>query len=82
MYLSTIKVLQTIKKLWRTQDFGIEIHSGEITRRRLKQVLSFLHTVLLLDLIYMIMFLPIIVELSQTVWELWPAEDFGFRGNK
>ena len=28
------------------------------------------------------MFLPIIIKLSQTVWELWPAEDFGFRGHK
>ena len=25
--------------------------------------------------------LPNIIKLSQTVWELWPAQDFGFRGN-
>ena len=24
--------------------------------------------------------LPNIIKLSQTVWELWPAQDFGFRG--
>ena len=23
-----------------------------------------------------------IIKLSQTVWELWPAQDFGFRGDK
>ena len=28
------------------------------------------------------MFLPIIIKLSQRVWELWPAEDFGFRAHK
>ena len=22
------------------------------------------------------------IKLSQTVWELWPAQEFGFRGNK
>ena len=25
--------------------------------------------------------LPNIIKLSQTVWELWPAQDFGFRGD-
>ena len=25
--------------------------------------------------------LPNMIKLSQTVWELWPAEDFGFRGD-
>ena len=28
------------------------------------------------------MFQPNIIKLSQTVWELWPAQDFGFRGDK
>ena len=28
------------------------------------------------------MSLPKIIELSQTVWELWPAQDFGIRGDK
>ena len=23
-----------------------------------------------------------IIKLSKTVWELWPAQDFGFRGDK
>ena len=26
-------------------------------------------------------FLPNIIKLSQTVWELWPAQNFGFRGD-
>ena len=25
--------------------------------------------------------LPNIIKLSQTGWELWPAQDFGFRGD-
>ena len=25
--------------------------------------------------------LPYIIKLSQIVWELWPAQDFGFRGD-
>ena len=25
--------------------------------------------------------LPNIIKLSQTVWELWPAQDFGFKGD-
>ena len=27
------------------------------------------------------MSLPKIIKLSQTVWELWPAQDFGIRGD-
>ena len=28
------------------------------------------------------MSLPNIIKLSQTLWELWPAQDFSFRGDK
>ena len=28
------------------------------------------------------MFVPTIIKLYQTLWELWPAQDFGFRGDK
>ena len=28
------------------------------------------------------MSLPKIIKLSQTVWELWPAQDFDIRGDK
>ena len=31
---------------------------------------------------YSCLSLPKIIQLSQTVWELWPAQDFGFRGDK
>ena len=50
---------------------GLEIGSGEITRKkRTKQELSFLQVILLFDLIYV----PIkYCQLSQTVWELWLA---------
>ena len=48
-----------------------EHSSGEL----IKQELSFLHATLLLDLIY------VSIILSQTVWELQPAQDFGFRGD-
>ena len=71
-----IKIFQTIKKLWSAQEFGIEIHSGEITRKRIEQELSFLHATLLLDLICIPTYF---VKLSQIVWELWPAQDFYFR---
>ena len=27
------------------------------------------------------MSLPKIIKLSQTVWKLWPAQDFGIRGD-
>ena len=74
-----IKIFQTMKKLWHAQEFGLEICLGEVTRRRPKQQLSFLHASSYLT---WYMFLPIIIKLSQTVWELWPAEDFGFRGHK
>ena len=28
------------------------------------------------------MFLPNIMKSSLTIWELWPEQDFGFRGDK
>ena len=47
-----IRIFQTIKKLRSAQEFSLEISSGEITRKRTEQELSFLHATLLLDLIY------------------------------
>ena len=47
-----IKIFQNIKKLWSAQEFGWEIHSGEITRIRMEQKFSFLHANFLLDMIY------------------------------
>ena len=60
--------------------FGLEFCSGEVTRRRPKQVMSFLHAVLLLDLIY------VPTNYYQNYLKQYgsygPAEDFGFRGYK
>ena len=47
-----IRIFQTIKKLQSAEEFGLEICSGETTRKRTEQVLSFLHVTLQLDLIY------------------------------
>ena len=47
-----IKIFQTIKKLRSAQEFGLEIHSGEITWKKEKKELSFLHVIFLLDLMY------------------------------
>ena len=47
-----IKKFQTIKKLWCAQEFGIEIRSRDIIRRRKNQELFSLHAIFLLDLIY------------------------------
>ena len=52
MPLPSIKIFQTIKKLWSAQEFGLEIHSGEITRKRTEQELPFFHATLLLELNY------------------------------
>ena len=47
-----INISQTIRKLWSAQEFGLEICSEEITRKGREQKLSFLHAIVLLDLIY------------------------------
>ena len=55
-----IKIVQTIKKIWSTQEFGLKIRSVEIIRKqqqkkkkkKKKKQLSFLHETLLHDLIY------------------------------
>ena len=75
-----IKIFQTIKKLWNAQEFGLEIRLGQIIKKKKKkkeqsQELS-LHATLLLDLIY------VPIKLSQTIWELQPAQDFGFKGRE
>ena len=75
-----IKIFQTINKLWHTQEFGLEIHSGKITRKKNHSRCcpsSMQHFFLT-----RYMSLPNIIKLSQAVWELWPAQDFSFRGCK
>ena len=70
-----------------------QLHSKymHVTERQMKssfnwfqlhsKVVLILHATFLLDLIQY-MSLPNIIKLSQTVWELWPAPDFSFRGDK
>ena len=78
-HLYNIKIFQNIKKLWSAQEFGLKICSGEITKKRTKQELSFLHATLLLDLIYV----PTkYYQIAQKVLELWLAQDFCFWGDK
>ena len=78
-YLCLYQIFQIIKKLWCTQEFGLEIHSGAVTK---KQSASVSHLSCDTPTWPDIMSLPSIIKLSQTVWELWPAQDLGFRGHK
>ena len=41
--MSTFEEYNAFKKLWSAQEFDLEICSGEITTKRTKQELSFLH---------------------------------------
>ena len=67
-----IKIFQTLRGN-DGQEFGLEMRSGEITRKRRKHELSFLHAPLLLDLIYVL-----VIFFKQ----LWPVKGFGIRGDK
>ena len=49
---NVFKIFQTMKKLGCSQEFGLEISSGVIIGRKPKQELSFLHGILLCDVIY------------------------------
>ena len=53
-YLCLYQILpKYFKPLWSyAQEFGLEIHSGEITWKKNIKILSFLHVTLLTDLIY------------------------------
>ena len=75
VYASTkhYKIFQTIKKLWSAQEFGLEIHSGEITTKRIEQELFFLHAALLLDLIYVH---TIFYQIISNNMGVRPAQDF------
>ena len=56
-----------------TQEFGLEIHSGKVTRKEPQQWLSILHVTPLLVLIYI---LPNIIKIFQTIKKLWSAQEF------
>ena len=60
LYQIIIKIFQTIKKSLSAQEFGLEIYSGEITRKK---------SIIVLLAWYMSP--SNIIKLSQIVWELW-----------
>ena len=61
-------------RIWLRKSF-----KGANKIKRTKEELTFLYATLSLYLIYAI---TKYYQMSQTVWELWPAQDFGFRGDK
>ena len=70
---------QTLSKyVLRYQSYDLQkiSASGEITIQWIKWELSLLHATRLLSSSSS---LPNIMKLSQTVWELWPVQDFGFK---
>ena len=79
-YLCLYQILtKYFKPLRSEQEFGLEIRSWEITRKKNKGiVLLVCDTLTWPDL----MSLLNIIKLSQTIWELWPAQYFGFRGDE
>ena len=74
-----IKIFQTLNKLWSAKEYGFEIYSGEITKK--KQSKSFFSCMWHFALTWY-MSPPNIIKLANTVWEIWPAQDFSFRGYK
>ena len=75
--LNITKIVQTLKS-YRVHKNGLEIRSGETSWKKTEQELSFLHATFLLDLI----FVPIkYYQIISNGRELWPAQDFCFRGN-
>ena len=57
-----------------TQEFGLEIHSWEVTRKQQQQRLSFLHTTCLQILIYA---LQNTIKIFQTIKKSLTAQEFG-----
>ena len=73
-----IKIFQTIKKSLSAQEFGLEIYSMEIQDKvQSKNWPSCMWHSYFTGY----MSLPYIINLPQTVWELWPSQDFCFRGD-
>ena len=65
---------------WSAQEFGLEIHSGEFNLKIKKQ--RYCPSCMWHSYLTWYMSPSNIIKLSQTVWELWPAQNFGFRGDK
>ena len=71
IYAST-KYYQNISNP-HTQEFGVEIHSREVTRKQTQQWLSFLQVTCLLVFIYM----PLQYKIFQTIKKSLSAQGFG-----
>ena len=73
--LYIIKLSQTVWELWPAQYFRFRRDNKTIHNEESKNCLSCTrHAYLSYS-----SSLPNIIKLSQTVWELWPAQDFCFR---
>ena len=72
--------LQTLTKYFKphTHIFGLEIHSGEVTRKQPQQRLSLLHVTTYWSLP---MRLLNIIKICLSVSKLWSAQDFVLRGD-
>ena len=75
---NNIKIFQTNKKLNMDKNLAKKFVLGRFPEDQSKSCPSCMWY----SYLTWYLSLPIIIKLSQTVWELWPAEDFGFRGNK
>ena len=72
-----IKICLRVSKLWSAHGWGYNISdSGEITTYRIVRVVSCMG-----HAYWSSSSLPNIIKLSQTVWELRPADYFSFRGD-
>ena len=72
-----IKICLRVSKLRRTQDFGFR-GDNYITKKKVRVVSCTWHAYRSSS-----SFLPNIISSAylRPVWELWPAQDFGFRGD-
>ena len=76
VYLCLYQILSKYFKP-HTQEFSLEIQSGEVTRKQPQQRLSCMwHTYCLLP-----MPLPNIIKISLRISKLWNAQNFGYRGD-
>ena len=70
-----IRIFRTIKKLRNAQEFSLEIRSGKITRNEHSKSSP---SCMWHSYLTWYIFLPYIINLPQTVWELWSAQFFCF----
>ena len=58
-----------------TQEFGLEIHSGEVTEKQPQQRLCLLHVT------HILVITNASIKYYQRVSKLWSAQNFGFKGD-